>query len=100
MFTSEVYTLQDNITIDGQIRTTVKLVIKAQYLCYMQVETNCYSNQHPQKHVITVPKRKIIHPQLEVNTITDIYDITKSVCNRTQVKQFISRHPIYLTDSG
>ena len=42
MFTSESYTLQDNTTIDGQIITAGKLVVKAQYICYMQVDTNWY----------------------------------------------------------
>ena len=34
MFTSEAYTLQNNTTIDGQIITSVKLVIKAQSLFF------------------------------------------------------------------
>ena len=40
MFTSVVYTLQENTTIDGQIITTGELVVKAQYLFSMQVDTN------------------------------------------------------------
>ena len=36
MFTSEAYTLQDNTTIDGKIIFAGKLVVKAQYLCYMK----------------------------------------------------------------
>ena len=40
MFTSEAYILQDNTTIDGQIITAGKLVVKAQYICYVQVNTN------------------------------------------------------------
>ena len=46
-----------------------------------------------------MPTRKILHPQLEVNAITDIHDIHKSVCNKTQAKTSISRQPICLTDS-
>ena len=98
MFTSEAYTLQDNTIIDVQIITAGKLVVKPQYLCSMQVDTNWYWVQHPQDHVITVPTRTIIHPRLEVNAITDFHDIPKSVCNRTQAKKIISRHPICLTD--
>ena len=41
----------------------------------------------------------MIHPRFEVISITDIHDIPKSVCKRAQSKNFISRHPIYLTDS-
>ena len=95
MFTSEAYTLQDNTTIYGQIITTGKLVAKAQYLCYMQVDTNWYCNPYPKHHVITVPTRKILHPQLEVNAVTDFHAIPKSVCTRTQAKKAISRQPIY-----
>ena len=87
MFTSEEYALQDNTTIDGQIITSGKLVIKAQYLCSMQVDTNGYWDQHPQHNVITVPTHTILHTRLEVNTITYIHDIPKSVCNRTQAKK-------------
>ena len=65
----------------------------------MQVDTNCYWNQHPQQNFIIVPTRTIIHPRLEVNEVTDFHRIPKSVCNRTQAKKSISRHPICLTDS-
>ena len=40
MFTSGAYILQGNTTIDGQIITAGEFVVKAQYLCYMQVDTN------------------------------------------------------------
>ena len=42
MFTSGAYILQENTTIDGQIITAGELVVKAQYLCSMQVDTNWY----------------------------------------------------------
>ena len=71
MLTSEEYILQDNTTIYGKIITAGELVVKKQYLCSMQVDTNLYWNQHPQQHVITVPTRTILHPRLEVNPITD-----------------------------
>ena len=62
MFTSEAYTLQYNTTIDGQIITAGKLVVKAQYLCSMQVDTNWYWYPHPQQNFITVTKYTIINP--------------------------------------
>ena len=40
MFVSEVYILQDNTTIDVQIINVGELVVKAQYICSMQVNTN------------------------------------------------------------
>ena len=98
MLTSEAYTLHDNTTIYGQIITAGKLVVKEQYLCSMQVDTNWYWNQHPQHHVISVPTRTILHQRLEVNTLTYFQTIPKSVCNRTQEKKTISRQPICLTD--
>ena len=99
MFTSEAYTLQDNTKIDGKIITAGELVVKSKYICSMQIDNNWYWDQHPKHHFITVPTCKILHPQLEVNAITYFHDVLKSVCNRKQAKQIISRHPICLTDS-
>ena len=89
MFTSGAYTLQENTTIYGQIITAGELVVKAKYLCSMQIDTNWYWNQQPKHHVITVPTRTIIHPQLEVNAITDFHAIPTSVCSRTQEKSHL-----------
>ena len=83
MFTSGAYTLQESTTIDGQIITAGELVVKAQYVCYMQIDTNLYCNQQPKYHVITVPTRTILRPQIGVNVITDFYAIPTSICCRT-----------------
>ena len=96
MFTSGAYKLQENTSIDGKIITAGELVFNAKYLCSMQIDTNWYWNQQPEHHVITVPTRTIIHPQLEVNAVTDFREIPTSVCSRTQEKS-ISRQPICLT---
>ena len=63
------------------------MVVKAKYICSMQVDTNWYLNQQPKHHVITVPTRIILHLQLEVDAITDFYAIPKNVCSRTQAKK-------------
>ena len=42
MFTSEAYTVQDNTKTEGQIITAGELVVKEQYLCSMQLDTNWY----------------------------------------------------------
>ena len=86
MFTSGTYIIQENTTINRQIITAGELVIKAQYLCSMQIDTNRYCNQQPKHHVITVPTCTILHPQLEVDSITEFHAISKSVCSITQGK--------------
>ena len=75
------------------------MVVKEQYLCYMQIDTNWYWNQQPKHHVITVPTRTILHPQLELNSVTDFQSIPTSVYTRKQAKKDISRQPICLTDA-
>ena len=73
------------------------MVDNAKYLCSMQVDTNWYWNQQPKHHVITLPTRTILHPQLEGDAITDFHLIHTSICSRTQAKKAISRQPICLT---
>ena len=99
MFTSDAYTLQENTKIDVQIITSGELVVNAKYLCSMKLDTNWYCNQHPKHHVITVPTRTILHPQLEDDAITDFHAIPTSICSRTKAKKSISRQPICLTDA-
>ena len=99
MFTSGAYTLQENTKIDGQIIIAGELVVNAKYLFSMQVDTNWYWNQQSKHHVITVPTRTILHPQLEGDSITDFHSIPISICSRTQAKKAISRIPVYLTDA-
>ena len=73
MFTSGACTLQENISIDGKIITDGELVVKAKYLCSMQIDTSWYWNQQPKHHVITVTTHTILHSQLEVNSITEFH---------------------------
>ena len=87
MFTSGAYTLQENTSIDGKIITAGELVVKAKYLCSMQIDTNWYWNQQPKHHVITVPTRTILLPQLEISAVTDFHAIPTSVSSRTQAKK-------------
>ena len=65
------------------------MIVKAQYLCSMQVDTNWYWNQQTKHDVITVPTLTILHPQLEVNAVTNFHAIPTSVCTRTQFKSYI-----------
>ena len=89
MFTSGAYTLQENTTIDGQILIAGELVVNTKYLCSMQVDTNWYFNQQPNNHVITVPTRTILHPQLEGEAIPDFHLIPTGICSITQAKKAI-----------
>ena len=54
------YIPHKNTKIDGQIIIAGELIVKAKYLSSMQVDTNCYWNQQPKKHVIKVPTRTIL----------------------------------------
>ena len=65
----------------------------------MQERTNWYWDQHQQQQVITVTTCTILHILLDIISIKYIHDIPKTVCNRTQAKIAISRHPMCLTDS-
>ena len=67
------------------------MVVKLKYIFYMQVDTNWYWNQQPQQHVITVQKRTMIHPRLEVNAVAYFHAIPKSVCTRTQNNPYQDR---------
>ena len=87
IFKSEEYTLQDDTTKDRKIITSGGLFVKSQYLCSMQIDTNWYCNQQQKDYVITVPTRKILHPQLEVNAITDFNIITTSVNSGAQAEK-------------
>ena len=49
----------------------------------MQIDTNWYWNQQPKQNVITVTTQTALHPQLEVNAVTDFHAILTSVCTRT-----------------
>ena len=75
------------------------MVVKAQYLCSLQVDTNWYWDQQPKHHVITVLTGTTLHQQLEVNAVTDFHAIPTNVCTRTQAEKAIPRQPICFTDS-
>ena len=52
---SEAYTLQNNTTIDGQVISAGELVVRVQYLCSIQENTNWYWKQQPMQQTIIVP---------------------------------------------
>ena len=91
-FLSEAYMLQNNTKIG-------KLVVKEQYLCSMQENTNWYWKQQPLQQTIIFPTCKILHSCLDVITIIYIQDIPKNLYNRIQAKKSIQRHPIITTDA-
>ena len=91
--------LQNNTKIDGQVTSAGELVVKSQYLCYIQGKTNCYWKQQPLQQTIIVITRKIIHPRLDVITIRYVQDIPKNIFIRIQAKKFIQRHPSIMNDA-
>ena len=98
-FISEAYKLQKYTTIDGKVISAGQLVVKAQYLCSMQEDTNWYWKQQPLQHTITVPTRTILHPCLDVIIIRYVQDIPKNICSRNQAQKSTQRHPIITTDA-
>ena len=96
---SDAYTLQNNATIDRQVISDGELVVKAQYLCSMQENTNCYWKQQTLQQTIIFPTRTILHPRLEVIIIRYVQDIPKKLCGRNKAKKGIQRHPIIVTDA-
>ena len=81
---SEAYTLQNNTTMYGQVISAGELVVNAQYLCYIQENTNWYWKQKPLKKTLIVPTRTLIHSRLDVITIRYVQETLKNSCNRTQ----------------
>ena len=65
----------------------------------MQENTNWYWKEQSLQHNIIVPTHRVIHPCLDVVRITDVKEISRTVCNRTQVRKSIQRHPIFITYS-
>ena len=99
-FLSDAYTLQNNTTIDVQVISSDKLVVKAQYLFFVQEDNNWYWKQQPLQQTIIVPTRTIIHPLLDVNIIGCVQDIPKNICGRNKAKKGIQRHIIIITDAN
>ena len=96
---SEAYTLQNNTTIYWQVISSGELVVKAQYICSMQGNTNWYWGGKPLQQTIIVPTRTILHTSLDVIIIRYVQDIPKKICNIIQAKKSIQRHPISMTDA-
>ena len=78
-FVSEAHTLQEGTKFNGHIILAGKIVVKAQYLRYMQEKNNWYWDLKNQKQVIISPTRTIVHPCLDVVTLKYVYDIHKSI---------------------
>ena len=77
MFISEVYTLQNNTTIYGQIISAGGLFVRVQYICSIQEINNWYWKPKTLQQNITVTKRTILHQCIDVVGKTDVQDIIK-----------------------
>ena len=86
-FISEVYTLQNNKSIYGKVISAGELVVKAQYFCSMQENTNWYWKQRQLQQTIIVPTRTILHPNIGVIIIRYVQDIPNKICSRNKAKK-------------
>ena len=96
---SEAYMLQKTVTIYGKVISAHELVVRAQYLCSLQENTNIYWKQQPLQQTIIVPTQTIIHPHLHIIIIRYLKYIPNNLCSRNQAKKSIQRHPIIMTDA-
>ena len=95
-FISESYTLQNNTKIYGKNITAGELVVKVQYLCYMQESNNCYWNQHPHQYSIIAPTRIILCPCLK-GFVIKMFKKSLKVCVAGFNKKIHTKTP-YLYD--
>ena len=84
---SEAYTLQNSTTINGKVISGGELVVKAQYFCSMQENTNWYWKQRQLQQTIIVPTRTILHPNIGVIIIRYVQDIPNKICSRNKAKK-------------
>ena len=89
------FTPQDEAKCDIQSSTDGKLVVKSQYMNCMQVKTNWYWEQPPQQNSIISPTRTIVHPCLDVTTITKVKK-PKHLWNKNQTHKYIQRSICFL----
>ena len=64
----------------------------------MQYNTNFYWGKSPQQNNITVPTCTIVHPCLDITTVTKV-KIPKNVCDKNQACKAMQSCPICLTGS-
>ena len=98
-FLSEEYTLQNNTTIYGKFISTGELVVKSQYICSMQENTNWHWKQQPLQQKIIVPTRTIVHPRLDVIIIRYVQYISMNLCIRNQEKKAMQIHQVIMDDA-
>ena len=78
--------------------TSVKLVVKAQYMNCMKYNTKCYRGKSKQHNNIIVLTHTLVHPCMDVMSVTKV-KILKSVCSRNQARKILQSHTICLTGS-
>ena len=97
-FLSDPYTLQNEITVDGQILKDGELVADACYLTQIRQGSNWYVEAEEEQQLVTVSMRTVVHPQLNTEVVKDAAKIPQSLCSRTQARQLVMRNPIVLTE--
>ena len=76
-FVSEASTLQEETICDEKISTAGGLVVKVQYINFIQDNTILYWKQSPQPNNIIVSTQTILHPCLDVMTVTEVRNTKK-----------------------
>ena len=71
-FISEPYTLQEETVCNRKISIVGELVVKAQYMNYMQDNKKIYWGGKTQQKNIIGPSCTIVHPRLDVTTVAEV----------------------------
>ena len=71
-FMSETYTLQKETTCNGKISPASDLFVKYQNMNCMEDNKKWYSKRSSQQKNIILPTPTIVHPCLNVTTVTDV----------------------------
>ena len=98
-FVSESYTLQYDTTCNGVIVSAGELVVKAQYIRFMQKKTNWHWEQKGQQKVIIVTTRTIVIPCIDFVVVKYVHNITKNIYNINNKGEALLKHPLCMTDS-
>ena len=97
-FLCNPYTLQQDITVDGQVLQQGEQVVDACYLSSMQNNTHWYWEPERQPQLVKVCVRTIVHPMLDVVKPNNVTDLPRSLCSRQNASKVLRRKPVLLKE--